>query len=147
MREFKFNAWIKAHEIMVAVDSIDFAEEEILIIDDTGIDRYFPFEEIELLQYTGLRDKNGKEIYEGDLIKKQFKDRRIGNFYAVGQVVFSRWYAGFTVPYNYHGYTNLERLSSDVDEDGWIVANQKMDVIGNIYKNPELLEGATNGSS
>lgn len=110
------------------------------ISDISGIWSVIQVEPKTVGQYTGLKDKNGKEIYEGDLIRKKFEDREIGEFYAVGQVVFGTWYAGFTVPYKYNGYNNLERLSSSMDKDGWVVANRDMEVIGNIYENHELLD-------
>lgn len=47
-------------------------------------------------------------------------------------------FAGLTIPYNYHGYNKLERLSSSCNNDGWVVANRDMEVIGNIHENPEL---------
>lgn len=139
MREIKFRGfdgaeWIYHHSIYQ-----DKADKSIWwILNDN--DEWLMCSEPQ--QYTGLKDKNGKEIYEGDLIKKKFKDREIGEFYAVGQVVFGHWYAGFTVPYNYHGYNKLERLSSSCDKDGWVVANRDMEVIGNIHENPEFLEEA-----
>ncbi|MFD1066665.1 YopX family protein [Oceanobacillus locisalsi] len=119
MREIKFRAWLKQHDIMIAVDSIDFAEEEIMIIDDTGIDRYFPFEEIELLQYTGIKDKNGEEIYEQDYVK----DHK-GHAY--------------TVRYNDFCASMLYPL--DGGEFMAIYPGIELEVIGNIYENPELLE-------
>lgn len=91
-------------------------------------------------QYTGLKDKNGREIYEGDLVRKQFEDGKIGDFFAVGQVVFGQWYAGFIVQYKYDIYNKLERLSESMDKDGWIVANRDMEVIGNIYEEPQLTQ-------
>ncbi|MEK3819644.1 YopX family protein [Cytobacillus sp. FSL W8-0315] len=130
MREIKFRAWdLDTQDRMYSWDEIKLHFNE-----------HLEHERVVTMQFTGLKDKNGKEIYEGDLIKKKFKDREIGEFYAIGEVVYGYWYAGFTVPYNYHGYKKLERLSNSFDKDGWVVANRDMEVIGNIYENPELIK-------
>lgn len=81
---------------------------------------YLPlFEELPLMQYTGLKDKNGKEIYEGDIL----------NNYIIGVNFEIKWLnqdAGFyALAYNYH-----------YDPNDWCI---KGEVIGNIYENPELL--------
>lgn len=148
MKTIKFRVWDKKIKQWIEYGDIFIDEEgEVYLIEErtwayqSYMHKENITEQVEIMQYTGLKDKNGKEIYEGDLIKKKFKDREIGEFYAVGQVVFGHWYAGFTVPYNYHGYNKLERLSNSCDKDGWVVANRDMEVIGNIYENPELTEG------
>jgi uncharacterized phage protein (TIGR01671 family) len=69
---------------------------------------------IVLMQYTGLKDKNGKEIYEGDIVNGTHR---------FGLVIFKD--AGFFV-YDEH-------LDESVEED-------EIEVIGNIYENPELLK-------
>ncbi|MEF3330591.1 YopX family protein [Oceanobacillus oncorhynchi] len=136
MREIKFNAWLKQHEIMVTVDSIDFAEGEIMIIDDTGIDRYFPFEEIELLQYTGLKDKNGEEIYEGYLVKWIIESI---NYPGVFREHICEVFRNKQGAYRLRGKT--------IYETELCCNRKKVEVIGNIYEHSHLLEGATNGSS
>ncbi len=134
MREIKFDAWLKQHDIMLTVDSIDFAEEEIMIIDDTGIDRYFPFEEIELLQYTGLKDKFGKEeIRRGDALSSVSAMQK-----ETGYVDFDDGAFIFVI------------ISSNTARPGdkyFLSTCKELEVIGNIYQHPHLLEGATNGSS
>lgn len=96
------------------------------------------------MQYTGLKDKHGREIYEGDMVEKE--NHRNGNSYR----------ERYKVVYDYDGYV-LEFLSrdgvslEDLGEKSYIMAFgspktndplclRKEEVIGNIYKNPELLE-------
>ncbi|RXI56953.1 YopX family protein [Clostridium tetani] len=70
-------------------------------------------------QYTGLKDKNRVEIYEGDIVKFD------NNNFEVYQHPSGDWQAG--------GYSIWENISEDGIENEW-------EVIGNIYENPELLE-------
>lgn len=95
-------------------------------------------------QYTGLKDKNGKEIYEGDIVKQTFH-KIIGhgdneeNFegYHIGQVVLVSSGVCIKKPLMYE--VEIDQL---VKLDGYKnVAGYRSEVIGNIYENPELLEG------
>ena len=76
-----------------------------------------------ICQYTGLHDKNGKEIYEGDIVKIKYRDEDIG------KVIYE--YNGFSID-----VTNMNKNYGRVD-----FVNNFMEVIGNIYDNPKLLGG------
>lgn len=98
----------------------------------------------ELIEYTGLKDKNGKEIYEGDVIKQTYH-KTIGygdneeNFkgYHIGEVVLISSGVCIKKPLMYEA--EIDQL---VKLDGYKnVAGYRSEVIGNIYENPELLEG------
>ena len=85
--------------------------------------------DIVLMQCTGLTDKNGKLIYEGDIIKYLYYNPER---YTKWIVVFNPDTLEFgTRGYGYIGYQRLTSYS---------IFNNKVEVIGNIYENPELLK-------
>ena len=113
MRKIKFRAWIKEDKEMVEVYNINFVESTIN-------DNLFGFDDVILMQYTGLKDKNGKEIYEGDIVKNVING-------SILRVEFGTW--GIT-------FINGEGQSVFPKNNGKL----ELEVIGNIYENPELLE-------
>lgn len=122
----RFRAWLKATKEMHEVDdivSIDFEKKQIcvktLFFDQLN---HYDFDDVVLMQSTGFRDKNGKEIFEGDII-----DSTDG--FLTGVVEF-RGDLGMFVS-NLVEYNNFERLCN--------VANSRR-TIGNIWEDGELLD-------
>ena len=122
----RYRAWDKIHKTMYEVDdimSIDFGKSKIsvktLFFEQTN--RY-DFDDIVLMQSTGLRDKNDKEIFEGDIV-----DSTDG--FLTGVIEF-RVSLGMFVSYLVE-YNNFERLCN-------IASSRK--IIGNIWEHPELAE-------
>lgn len=123
----RYRAWDKIHKTMYEVDdimSIDFGKSEIsvktLFFERTN---YYKFDDIVLMQSTGLTDKNGKEIFEGDII-----DSTDG--FLTGVIEF-RVSLGMFIS-DLVEYNNFERLCN--------VANSR-EIIGNIWEDGELLDG------
>jgi uncharacterized phage protein (TIGR01671 family) len=128
MREIKFRAWDKREKLMLSWEHL--CDEDKSLLNDGVCEclaDYFncAFSNIEpLMQYTGLHDKNGKEIYEGDIV---CPDKNIQNEKTVGKVVW-------------HSYGAACYYVEYKDGTGWRDFID-MEVIGNIYENPELLGG------
>lgn len=127
MRDIKFRVWDNENKEMLKVQELDFESTfyggRIAIRTDQYND-YFDTEDMILMEYTGLKDKNGKEIYEGDII--QYDDIH------KGVVEYSEEYAQFI----------LKETGSIADEyEALGEFNIKVfEILGNIYDNPELLE-------
>jgi hypothetical protein len=117
MREIKFRAWDKINKDMFNVESINFQERRVY--KDTV--SYRNFEDIDLMQCTGLKDKNNKEIYEGDIVFLH------GSKY---KVIFKTEGARFVLRNN-----EFELEITFINNN-----NKRMEVLGNVYENPELME-------
>ncbi len=106
MREIKFRAWDKSRNVMVN----DVSTGTITIwnsFDNVSSEA----KDCDFMQYTGLKDKNGKEIYEGDIV--QFRDE--------GKKEYS---------------SNIQEVTMHT---GCYWSITDWTIIGNIYENPELL--------
>lgn len=127
MRDIKFRAWDNENEYMITSKQGVFTALQYYMNITRQDDGYYndggllsPIKgKYSLMQYTGLKDKNGKEIYEGDILK--------GTFY------------GFMAP----EYDFVFSVYWDEKEKGFM-ANyfepSECEVIGNIYDNKDLLE-------
>jgi hypothetical protein len=105
MREIKFRAWDRDHgEMVYQSPTVDAAKI---------LSRYDV-----VMQYTGLRDRNGKEIFEGDICVFEHM-----NCYSVERIFWNGQYCRF------------DTEQRDGLEEGWLI-----EVIGNIHENPELLQ-------
>ena len=127
MREIKFRAWVKEKKAIFEVILIDYVTKKVTyIVERTGHllnIRHDKFNDVELMQYTGLKDKDNKEIYEGDILFESFGEK----YY---KVIFEN--GGFRAEFN----GDFEDHSFDLID----VVAQSCEVIGNIYENSKLME-------
>ena len=133
-REIKFRLWSKIGKKFIETDNPDLD----FVINNNGylysIENFYgeiyisPQMDIEVLQFTGLQDRNGKEIYEGDILKYNFPyDGRLKH---ISPVTYLETQSSFGIKDIYGNEIPLYRIT----------ANNYFEVIGNIYENPELLE-------
>lgn len=130
----KFRAWLKNDKEMIDVDEIHFDNGQLDFIGD-AITFMRKADEIELMQSTGLFDKNGQEIFEGDIIDTTDYE---GGLSSVGNPlvkVESDKY-GFIVTGDFPG----SPITLKEFEDGRKFAGVEVTIAGNIYENPDLLE-------
>lgn len=123
-REIKFRAWGTKNSKMIDLKSITpLAVFEQVLKEGDGL--FIPFRnDIILMQFTGLKDKNGKEIYEGDIIADENRDSE-DNIYVCEYMVDDAAFV-FCSP-----------LDGAIIEENRFV--EDLIVIGNVFENPELL--------
>lgn len=125
MREIKFRAWDLKNDKMRDWDDVKYSWAfSVLGESDKQI----------WMQFTGLKDKNGKEIYEGDIFQCRSGDNKAD---MQGEIYFDE--GCFRMKYGYQkpreGQKTDYFLSSVIENDG----AKEIEVIGNIYENSELL--------
>ena len=127
MKKIKFRAYHKERKEIFEIASIDFEEKKAAL--SNGIIKLLnvDFKQFELLQYTGLKDKNSKEIYEGDIV-------------LVNPGGISTWYKT-VVKFKEGGF-----IAGLINEENYFYIfnpgfdSDDFEVVGNIFENKNLLE-------
>lgn len=120
----KFRVWDTVKKAMSEVEAIVYTEEKVYPFYSKVVRRYIPFSEAILMQSTGVLDKNGKEIFEGDVVKLRYTISSDYEFFKVTRFRGGSW------------RIDNRRRGCEL----WL-RNEDCEVIGNIYDNPELVEG------
>lgn len=125
MRELKFRGW--DNEEMVYWEPFKY-------YDNSFIEPRTIFEET-IMQYIGLKDKNGKEIYEGDIVENNINKKRWEVLFGDYSYIFATnrtnqipMWGDWAEEYFFYDYINILKKSKS-----------QIEIIGNIYENPELL--------
>lgn len=123
----KFRAWTEEGEVMY-YDVYPFKDDTLLLsYDEIAFDEV-PESDFILMQSTGLKDKNGSEIFEGDVVKYD-----VGRNTYMEEVAYDKNFAGFGVK---DAKANVVFTFGEITEDISLIS---LEVIGNIYENPGLL--------
>ena len=126
-RDIKFRAWVKDRKAIFEVILIDYVSKKITyLLERVGHllnIRHDKFNDVELMQYSGLTDMMEKEIYEGDILFESFGEKPY-------KVIFENG------SYRAEFEGDFEEYSFDLID----VVAQGCEVVGNIYENPELLK-------
>jgi uncharacterized phage protein (TIGR01671 family) len=113
MRELKFRAWDPEEKKMYDIQSIDFARQQFWVKHDLCS---YSFGVVPILQYTGLKDCQGKEIYEGDIIRLEESNTGVITYDEAQFIIEETDYTW--------GLNNF--------------AQDSIEIIGNLYETPEL---------
>lgn len=121
-RVIKFRAWDKERkEWLKKSDIYDMLKDQALW--NPEMSEYYKIQ-----QFTGLFDKNDKEIFEGDIIKFEYNPRNI----LICKVEYSNYNASFDI---YHYYTPNNKESMPIG-----LTKERAEIIGNIFENSDLLK-------
>lgn len=125
MRDIKFRAWDKKEKKMIwkkEYFTLQSALKEDISFFGFVANKYYIMD-FEFMQFTGLHDKNGKEIYDGDILQLD-NEKRV--YWQVVQDNRNDFPRGWTIKSTHPQYSHPEV--------------SRLEIIGNTYENPELLE-------
>ena len=137
MREIKFRAWNKKKNKMTK--HFGYGKTYMSGGDGISINELIKAEQaynMIIMQYIGLKDKNGKEIYEGDVVKWSYSQDEASSFIAKviwidfvdkGDLDTDQRHIGFMLEFSDKGITDFP-------------IKHELEIIGNVYENPELKE-------
>lgn len=143
MNNLKFRVWDKKLKLLGNVSYIDFKNKKIIYHNYNGLFNYYVnFEDVEIMQSTGLFDKYGVEIYEGDIVKfpelYDFYDFEEGVTVNVASVVKKGNCFTLDNFVGEDGATERELENYECTFDDLDFKN--FEIIGNIYENKELIQ-------
>lgn len=125
----KFRAWSRLSSRMYVVNGLYFDRGMVQYANNDNAIRLIKLENIILMQSTGLKDKNGKEIFEGDVVRmRNPRDRRQIGMFQVVRVANSPMLGLLDKKITTEIFNLYEHMRNYYE------------IIGNIYENPELLE-------
>ncbi len=147
MKKIKFRAWDTEREVMANVSHIGLNDCEVGMEDEECRCWNTPYPYVcKLMQYTGLKDKNGKEIYEGDILSykhitytdcSKTKIEEIEDESFIEIITYSPM-ASIVKPHSKNvkcfGYDSINKECLILD-----LTSDEVEVIGNKFENPELL--------
>lgn len=137
MRQIKFRAWDKNNQRMIDLGTYGALKRTLqgeakLVFGENFHDDFIDFgidvKDFELMQFTGLQDRNGKDIYEGDILRLE------SSYHKTYEVYWNddRW----GLRHGNEDYDNGDYYRGD-DINNW----HEFEIVGNIYANPDLLKG------
>ena len=136
MSLLQFRAWVKPDILINHLNGViaealpNFIYDHCLVLredleEDKQFEEILDFLDIELMQSTGLKDKNGVEIFEGDLVEHEDNINGHWETFEACEVVYDKDCAQFCFK---------------DDAGNFLTDYRNLNVIGNIYENPDLLE-------
>ena len=134
----RFRAFLIEAKTMRDVVEIDFIENMFCLqVGRATIGEWFWYRDLELMQSTGLKDKNGVEIFEGDVVKGSDGGNEEDSYTSVVKNYADEGYPAFDIEAPSSWYYESNVLSTIMGGD-----YETIEVIGNVWENPNLLEQA-----